>query len=253
MRFLQWRYTPRRYYHKCPFLAILTFCAVSGTRRFLLFELRGQLQRLRDDDPDGQGPEQEQDREDHAEEVGRMAQIAQKSGGAGHSGTKEKSASPDESGLTLCSNSIRPVLYLNFPLKVKQEIPTTPNLSPFLGDIRPRSRRSEPPGKLRCVLTPSASLRARVPQFFSAVKGAPERHVRVAKPYDSPSALRHGATNRPKGHCGPSACQENCSAGARRRWFAGLRGGADEATPSNRKKHRAMRARGPTEAVRQCF
>ena len=85
----------------------------------------------------------------------------------------------------------------------------TPNLSFFLGDIRPRSRQLAPPGKLRCVLTPSASLRARVPQFFGAVKGAPERHVRVAKPYDSTSALRHGANNRPKEHCGPSACKEN--------------------------------------------
>ena len=79
----------------------------------------------------------------------------------------------------------------------------TPNLSFFLGDIRPRSRQLAPPGKLRCVLTPSASLRARVPQFFGAVKGAPERHVRVAKPYDSTSALRHEANTRPKGALRP--------------------------------------------------
>ena len=52
------------------------------------------------------------------------------------------------------------------------------------------------------------ALRARMPQFFSAVKGAPERHVRVAKPHDSTSALRHEADIRPKGHCGPSACKK---------------------------------------------
>ena len=45
----------------------------------------------------------------------------------------------------------------------------------------------------------TCALRAWVPQCSGAVKGAPERHVRVAKPYDSPSALRQGANNRQKG------------------------------------------------------
>ena len=142
MRFLQWRYTPRRYYHKCPFLAILTFCAVSGTRRFLLFELGGQFERLRHGSVClwGAGP-----------------------------GCKRKSASPEESGLTLCSNSIRPVLYLNQVIKVKQifrqlricrsfALAIYPLIQThrrsFLGNIRPRSRPSERPGKLRCVFAP---------------------------------------------------------------------------------------------------
>ena len=77
----------------------------------------------------------------------------------------------------------------------------------FQGNIRPRSRPSERPGELRCVLTPSALHRAWVPQFFSAVKGAPERRIPCGKPHDSTSAQRHGATNRPKGHSGPSACK----------------------------------------------
>ena len=78
----------------------------------------------------------------------------------------------------------------------------------FQGNIRPRSRPSERPGELRCVLTPSALHRAWVPQFFSAVKGAPERRIPCGKPHDSTSAQRHGATNRPKGHSGPSACKK---------------------------------------------
>jgi hypothetical protein len=69
---------------------------VSGTRRFLLFELGGQFERLRHGSVClwGAGP-----------------------------GCKRKSASPEESGLTLCSNSIRPELYLNQVIKVKQKFP----------------------------------------------------------------------------------------------------------------------------------
>ena len=85
----------------------------------------------------------------------------------------------------------------------------------FQGNIRPGSRPSERPGKLPCVLSPSTPLRARVPQSFGAVKGAPERHIPCGKPYDSPSALRHGADNRPKGHCGPSACRSTLDWGNR--------------------------------------
>ena len=57
-------------------------------------------------------------------------------------------------------------------------------------------------------------------------RALPSATFRVAKPHDSTSALRHGANNRPKGHCGPSACQENGSAEARRRrrfWTKGHR------------------------------
>ena len=99
---------------------------------------------------------------------------------------------------------------------------TTPNLSrlrigdlpliqthwrSFLGDIRPRSRRSEPPVKLRCVFAPfglgchSSSVLSRAPP--GATPG-------VAKPHDSTSALWHRADNRPKGHSCPSACKKWC-------------------------------------------
>ena len=39
-------------------------------------------------------------------------------------------------------------------------------------------------------------------------RALPSATFRVAKPYDTPSALRHVANTRPKGHSGPSACTE---------------------------------------------
>ena len=95
-----------------------------------------------------------------------------------------------------------------------------PHNSEFVeGNIRPRSRPSEPPGKLRCVLTPSALLRAQVPQCSREVKSLPPASrlptasflptFRALSALNFPSVLRHEANTRPKGHCGPSACQEN--------------------------------------------
>ena len=73
----------------------------------------------------------------------------------------------------------------------------------FLGDIRPRSRRSEPPDKLRCVFAPFGRGCHSAPVLSRAHPCAASR---AAQPYDSPSALRHRANNRPKGHSGPLAC-----------------------------------------------
>ena len=38
-------------------------------------------------------------------------------------------------------------------------------------------------------------------------RALPSATFRVAKPYDTPSALRHGVNTRPKGHCGPLTCK----------------------------------------------
>ena len=61
-------------------------------RCFLLFQFSGQFERLRHDDLDGQGPEQEQDGKDHAEQVRRVAEVPEDGGGAGHEERRDELA-----------------------------------------------------------------------------------------------------------------------------------------------------------------
>ena len=120
--------------------------------------------------------------------------------------------------------------------------PTTPNLSKLrIGDLpincittgeaslvisaRQRGGRNAPVS-CRAYCRPPLHSGRRCHSSSALSRALPSAAFRAAQPYDSPSALRHGANNRPKGHCGPSACQENCSAGARRRrrfWTKGRR------------------------------
>jgi hypothetical protein len=62
-------------------------------------------------------------------------------------------------------------------------------------------------GNIRVPAELSAYLRCHSAPVLS--RALPSAASRAAQPYDSTSAPWHGANNRPKGHCGPSACKNN--------------------------------------------